>query len=58
MTGVLPDSAGTSGAAVAAEPPPGMLLSDEFEDTDLDDFEDTALSEQVGNAEREWEPLT
>ena len=58
VTGVLPDSAGASGAAMAAEPLPGMLLNDEFEDTDLDDFEDTALSEQVGNAEREWERLT
>jgi aryl carrier-like protein len=58
VTGALPDSANASGAAVAAEPPPGMLLSDEFEDTDLDDFEDTALSQQVGDAGLGWEALT
>jgi aryl carrier-like protein len=58
VTGVRTDSATASGAAVAAEPPPGMLLSEEFDDTDLDDFENTALSEQAGDAEREWEALT
>jgi aryl carrier-like protein len=58
VAGGLPDSASASGAAVAAEPPSGMLLSDEFEDTDLDDFENTALSEQAGDAEPGWEALT
>jgi hypothetical protein len=58
VAGGLPDSGSASGAAVTAGPPAGMLLSDEFEDTDLDDFENTALSEQAGDAEQGWEALT
>ena len=54
----LPDPASASGAAAPAEPTPGIFLSGEFEDFDLDEFEDAELDQQASDTEAGWETVT